>query len=175
MIDEHAFQEAVRRWKDDRNPQAELPPPSAVALTKETEEWLDRASIPEDVRAFLTRHSYGVHLRIGHLAFYMVNQIEDENGDEVNLRCMHERLLIVGGGANGDPIVLDLQNGATVGFVDHELLWDEEGPPARELLVSTGLDVGTFYRCAATNDAFPVDVYEARELSAEAWAALAHP
>jgi hypothetical protein len=59
-----------------------------------------------------------------------------------------------------------------VGFVKHEDLWDEAGPPARKLLVETSLDIGTFYLAAASRQDFPVDGYEAEELSAEAWAAF---
>lgn len=89
--------------------------------------------------------------------------------DEVNARCIGEGLLIVGIGLNGDPIVLDLRNGLRVGFVKHEELWDEEESPARNLLVSSTLDLGTFYLAAALDETFPVDACDAEALSVDDW------
>lgn len=171
-IDVAAFRRALDARTNERTPLSREGPLVVVPLTRETEDFLEAHAVPAELRAFVREFSFGDEITLGHTTFGPGNGLADRNVDEMNVRCLEGGLLAIGDGLNGDPIVVDLRDGST-GFVNHDELWEEDGPPARESFVGTGLDVGTFLAAAVVHAArFPRDAYEARETAPEVWASF---
>lgn len=152
----------------------------APALIRdETRVFLESIAISAPLRTLLEAHSFNRSIMIGQHCFNAVNKLVAENGG-VNERCLLDGLLVVGSGPNGDPVVVDLNDGA-VGFVNHDEVWGcDEAQVRREAYVPTPFDLGTFYFAAALfaynpDDpeakvhTFPVDSYAAQEEGVTGW------
>jgi hypothetical protein len=81
---------------------------------------------------------------------------------------------------NGDPIALDLETG-TMGFVHHDVVWEDPEAPPRESYIATPFDLGSFFLAAALfaypddhreksgERFFPVDAYDAETCDPADW------
>lgn len=137
-----------------------------IDLTPQTQTFLEAHQVPAEIAALLSDHSFDHHLTIGNHTFDSVNSLPSENLDDGQGRCIEARLLIIGSALNGDPIVVNLDT-ATVGFLLHDELWEDQTVAPRDIYTDTGLKIGSFYLAAAKHpDTFPADGYEAAEIGA---------
>ena len=136
--------------------------PRTLALYPETRAWLEQFGASSSLIATLRKFPFASHVQFGNVTFNEVNRIPEYNDQDENKPLREKGLLIIGGGLNGDPIVVDTQTD-TVGYISHDELW--EGPPANidAIHCDLGLNVSDFYLAAATEADFPVDCYAARD------------
>jgi hypothetical protein len=169
------FGQALARRTSERTPDAggRLEP---TPLSPETLALLDEHGVPAALRDFLEQHSYNLAVTIGELVFDEVNALPGEHRHEPQLRCLRAGLLVVGSGANGDPIAVDLAHDLDVGYLAHEELWGDPTADARALFVATPFDLGTFFLAAALHTydgerdwGFPADSYGAQEQNELGW------
>jgi hypothetical protein len=138
--------------------------PIRQSVTSTTIAFLDKYAFPKELQNLLIQNSFDRPFKVGHIYYDKTNDIEKENLDAQNINCINEELLIIGCGLNGDPVVVDLQT-MTVGFVFHDVIWEDLSVKARSAHIDTKLSVGNFYYNAATLiDTFPVDGYDAKEI-----------
>ena len=72
-------------------------------------------------------------------------------------------MLIIGSGANGDPIVLNTKT-MNVGYVFHDILWEEENiDDLNKVYIDLKMSIGTFFYKSVTEEDFPIDAYEAED------------
>jgi len=150
-LDEALFIEAIEKLKRK---------PSIHSLYSFNEYWLKSVGIPESVVSFFNKYAFTSFAEFGRVSFSSPNEIKNENTVEENQSLIANGLLIIGSGANGDPVVLDTQDGK-VGFISHDILWEEEGCDPREIFAKMDETIGSFYRQAVNNPEFPVDYYQA--------------
>lgn len=125
--------------------------------------WLRDIGLNDDLVGFFQRHSYTSWIEIGQVSFNSVSELVEENMDPQNHAVYKSRLLIIGSGLNGDPIVVNIENGKT-GYLCHDELWESEGnPDIASLHCELPYSLGEFYLAAVTSEDFPVDFDEAVE------------
>jgi hypothetical protein len=170
------FRLALEHRTSERSLGSDVEPLEPAPLSPETIAFLEEHQVPAALREFLEQHSYNQSITLGELVFDAVNEMPEENLDNPNVSCIRHRLFIVGSGATGDPIAVDLENGLTVGYVFHDQLWDDDHANARDLFVATPFDLGTFFHAAATHvydeetdRGFPADAYSAQEQDEHGW------
>lgn len=105
----------------------------------------------KDVKLNLS--SYGV----AHTLFYSVSNIEQENSNEYNQKCLDNGYLIVGNGANGDLLCINTSNGL-VGYAFYDELWEGEYDTFSEIYVELPFTIEQFVGQALENkDRYPYD------------------
>lgn len=125
--------------------------------------WLHEIGVSEALVSFFERHSYVSWVQIGRVSFNRVSELVRENMDPQNRAVYKSGLLIIGSGLNGDPIVVNIENGKA-GYLCHDELWDsEENPELASMHCELPYSLGEFYLRAATSEDFPVDYDEALE------------
>jgi hypothetical protein len=138
--------------------------PIRQAVTNTTIAFFEKYLIPKEIQDIIIQNSFDRPFKLGHIYYNKTNDIEKENLDEQNINCINEKLLIIGCGLNGDPVVVDLKT-LTVGFVSHDELWEDSSVKARSAHIDIGLSIGQFYFNAVTQtDTFPVDANQADEI-----------
>lgn len=134
-----------------------VPVPSTV------KSWLYEIGVSDALVSFFERHSYVSWVQIGSVSFNSVSELVRENVDPQNHAVYKSRLLIIGSGLNGDPIVVNTESGKA-GYLCHDELWDsDENPEIASMHCELPYPLGEFYLRAATSEDFPVDYYEALE------------
>jgi hypothetical protein len=167
-INARYFDEAMRGRSAERTPDSIGGPLRVVPLDEYTREFFE--DLPKPLVDFLTAHSYATGYTLGRLTFMCVNELRRIDPDSPDSGCLGDGLLKIGGGLNGDPIVVDLDNDLRMGFVCRDRLRSSRKGAARKALVDTGLDIGTFYLAAVLPDArFARDSYDAKRFGAEDW------
>ena len=138
--------------------------PISQKITISTFQFFEQYAVPEELRELLIENSFDRPLQIGNVSFSVANSLKEENLDEINVNCLKERLLIIGSGLNGDPVVVDLDT-LTTGFIFHDELWENDEVNVREIHVDSGFKVGKFfYNASKEIDTFPADAYKAAEI-----------
>ncbi len=123
--------------------------------------WLSNIGLDQDLIDEFRSVSRNGPIKVNKVYFDRFNEFIENNLDEQNKRCIENGYLIIGSGLNGDPIVLNIET-EKVGYVSHDILWEDEEKDFQDMLVMTNLDVFEFYQ-KAFNDEFPVDSYELDE------------
>lgn len=124
--------------------------------------YLRKVNCPKQLLEFLLRHSYK-GLELGPINYYGGWKSKMENESEANKPIIGSGLLIVGSGANGDPIAVDItQTKGEVGFVSHDVVWESPECNPREHFAVCGDSIGKFLADAETLEGFPADYYEAK-------------
>jgi len=156
-IDKELFEKAINDILLNARPIREM-------LSAATLEFFQKYSVPKELQGFLAANSFDRPFQVGHIYYGRTNDLARENMEEENRTCIQERLLIIGCGLNGDPVVIDMET-MTVGFIFHDELWEDSSVKARDVRIDTGLSLGEFYWSAVSQkDDFPVDAYEAEEV-----------
>lgn len=94
---------------------------------------------------FFKRFSFLQCIDFGGIYFSRVNDIRTENIEEENKGIYKKKLLIVGSGMNGDPIVLNFET-MKLGYVFHDELWEnEEIKDLDSIYIGLNLSIGEFY------------------------------
>jgi hypothetical protein len=125
--------------------------------------WFSEIGVSDALVGFFQRHSYTSWIQIGHVSFNSVSELVHENMDPQNHAVYKSRLLIIGSGLNGDPIVVNMESGKA-GYLCHDELWEsEEDPEIADVYCELPHSLGEFYLKAATSEDFPVDFYQALE------------
>lgn len=138
--------------------------PIRETVSNSTVEFLHKFSVPKELQDFIASNSFDKPFKVGHIYYECTKDISVDNLENENKNCIHEKLLIIGSGLNGDPIVIDLSS-LTVGFIFHDELWEDTSVKARSVHIDTGLSIGEFFwRAASQKDDFPVDAYEAEQV-----------
>jgi len=138
--------------------------PIRETLSATTLEFFKKYFVPKELHDFLAANSFDRPFQIGHIYYDRTNDLARENMEEENRNCIQEKLLIIGSGLNGDPVVVDMET-MTVGFIFHDELWEDTSIKARDVHIDTGLSIGEFYwNAVSKKDDFPVDAYEAEEV-----------
>lgn len=130
-------------------------------LNSETIFFLEKFNINPLITNILLNFCYSKPIIIGNIYFNCVNNITEENLEDENINCIKSKLLIIGCGLNGDPIVIDLKTNE-IGYVSHDELWEEE-IIERKAYFNSNLSLGSFYFNASIDSSFPVDSSELRD------------
>lgn len=154
-MDKELFQKALELNDEGQRICKEL-------LNELTTSFINEFNIPNEVSEFLRIFSFNRNIRFKHVYFDKVNDIADNNTYESNIKCISERLLIIGSGLNGDLIVFDLNN-LKVGYVFHDDLWEDDSINPRDILVSLNCTIGQFYYNLMIDGDFPVDGLQAEK------------
>lgn len=170
-IDLEKFQRALARRPASDGAHVRL------AIDAGTTALLAELDVSDDLRRFLATQSFDDVLVFGRVVLNPANGLGEVNLEEPFHFCLENRLLVVGEGQGGDPVVVDLSNGDRVGFVPADPLFDhledEDLPDVRAWLVDTGLDLGTFlWVCATDPKSAPADARSAKKLGKAGWARL---
>lgn len=152
-MDKELFQKALELNNEGQQICKEL-------LNELTTSFINEFNIPNEVSGFLRTFSFNRNIRFKHVYFDKVNDIADNNTYESNIKCISERLLIIGSGLNGDLIVFDLNN-LKVGYVFHDDLWEDDSANPRDILVSLNCTIGKFFYKSMIDEDFPVDGLQA--------------
>jgi len=151
-IDLEKFDEALSKLPDE---------PYKTVLYGENEKWLSEVGAPKELVDFFNKYSFSSFIKFNNVTFNSPNEIVRENIEEQNQKIYEKGLLIIGCGLNGDPIVINLNNG-NIGFVSHDSLWEhEEGIDLKEIYKELNESLGSFFYKSMTLKEFPVDYYEA--------------
>ncbi len=115
------------------------------------------------LQKFFQTYSFDEGVELGLVWYDQVNCFKKEHDwNEHFTACVKAKLLPVGNGANGDPIVVDAIDLA-VGFLYHDKLWEQEISDPRACLVKLDCFIGRFYYNAVTQEEYPIDAYGAQE------------
>lgn len=132
-----------------------------VSLFSWTLDFFTMYNIPIEVIEFIKEYSFNTTIKFKNISYYAnVNNMVDINLEEVNGRCIAERLLIIGFGLNGDFVALNL-NTSTVGYIFHDDLWENSDVNPMDIFINLDCTIGQFYYNSVTKEDFPVDGYEA--------------
>lgn len=125
-------------------------------------DFLRSHSVEESLIEILEACAYQHPVRIGHILLYRLSEIDGENDDGPNQRCLEHGFLIVGAGLNGDPVVVELST-RRMAFVAHDELWEEPDAEFEGMVVQTPLDFDEFWTRAQCDPDFPRDCRDAEE------------
>ena len=153
IMDKSFFEEALKINSSSVNKEG---------LYGSTVEFFKNYNIPSEAIEFLKEFSFNTNVRFKHVYFDRVNDIPDNNLYEENKKCISNGLLIIGSGLNGDFIVIELST-LKVGYVFHDEIWENESANVYDSFISLNCTIGEFYYKSLTDDAFPVDGYQAEE------------
>lgn len=137
--------------------------PRFFPINTQTETFFTKYNVPNELVKLLTKHSYYSPVQFfEYFYFDQVNDFEAHNTEKESIKCIENRLLSIGSGCNGDPIVINLDT-FEVGYIFHDRLWENEEFNLDKIYVNMELSLGEFF-LTAVNDPynFPVDAYQAR-------------
>lgn len=132
---------------------------AAAPLPRECLEFLRANQVPADIIADLNACSHRDWLAVGPIGLMPLRELVEQN-DGVG-PCLEHGFLVLAGGANGDPIALDLRTRRMV-FIDHEILWERE-QAFDSAVIPTPLSYDEFWLEAVREEHFPCDSHQARE------------
>ncbi|MBF4483720.1 hypothetical protein [Flavobacterium sp. CSZ] len=113
-LDESLFEEALKIQNFDYVA-------DVVKVTDKTIEFFESFNLSQDLIDFFKTFSFREGIEFGNIYFNCVNEIRVENLEEENKKIYKKDLLIIGAGANGDPIVLNTKT-LNVGYIFHDIL-----------------------------------------------------
>ncbi|RED66130.1 hypothetical protein [Cohnella lupini] len=150
-MDLHLFEEALKALQF---------PKSSEGLSLNIKAFFISKKIPNHIIEFYERFSFIHSIRFGSNFFYKANDLDEENKDMPNSKCIESGLLIIGHGLNGDYIVLNLKS-SHIGFIYHDELYENEECRIENIYIDMGLSLGEFYNKSFNEKGFPVDGYQA--------------
>lgn len=134
-----------------------------IKVTDKIIEFLESLNLSKDLITFFKAFSFREDIVFGSVYFNCVNRIRIENLEEENKEIYKKDLLIIGSGANGDPIVINTKT-LNVGYVFHDILWEEEDiEDLNKVYIDLKMSIGTFFYKSATEENFPIDAYQAED------------
>jgi hypothetical protein len=134
-----------------------------IKITDKTIEFLESIDLSSELIDFFKTFSFMEEIGFGNIYFNCVNNLKVENLEKENKEIYKKDLLIIGSGANGDPIVLNTQT-MNVGYVFHDILWEEDNvEDLNKIYIDLKMSIGTFFYKSVTEDDFPIDAYEAED------------
>ncbi|QGK76163.1 hypothetical protein [Flavobacterium sp. SLB02] len=155
-LDESLFEEALKIQNFDYVA-------DVVKVTDKTIEFFESFNLSQDLIDFFKTFSFREGIEFGNIYFNCVNEIRVENLEEENKKIYKKDLLIIGAGANGDPIVLNTKT-LNVGYIFHDILWEEENiEDLNKVYIDLKMSIGTFFYKSLTEEDFPIDAYEAED------------
>jgi hypothetical protein len=95
---------------------------SAVSAPLIFREWLAERNIPNDLASVFKDICFVDEFDLGVIYLSSFKQIMQYHENEPII--IESGFLQVGSATNGDPVVLDLKSGS-VGYLDHDLLWED--------------------------------------------------
>lgn len=135
----------------------------AVKVTDKIIEFLESLNVSKDLITFFKTFSFREEIDFGSIYFNCVNGIRIENLEEENKEIYKKDLLIIGSGANGDPIVVNTKT-LNVGYIFHDILWEEENiEDLNKVYIDLKMSIGTFFYKSVTEEDFPIDAYQAED------------
>lgn len=122
---------------------------------------------PEDVQKYLNIMSDSVSFNVtnsGTSLTYLMSQkeIDNEYRCEENLPIIRNNCLIIGSGANGDYLCLDLATRLVV-YVFHDILWEDPNEDFSEMCIRTDLTLHELLKMAVNSRNYPHDAHAAEE------------
>ncbi|MET0943822.1 MAG: hypothetical protein ABWY22_00295 [Flavobacterium sp.] len=155
-LDESLFKEALKIQKFNTSTEV-------TKLTDKTIGFLESIHLSSEVIDFFKMFSFTEEIKFGNIYFNCVNEIGVENLEEENKEIYKKDLLIIGSGANGDPIVLNTKT-LNLGYIFHDILWEEENiEDLKKIYIDIKMSLGTFFYKSVTEEDFPIDAYEAED------------
>jgi hypothetical protein len=155
-LDQSLFKEALKIQKFDFKD-------GVVKVTDKTIEFFESLNLSHDLIDFFKTFSFREEIGFGNIYFNCVNRIRIENIEYSNKEIYKKDLLIIGSGANGDPIVLNTKT-MNVGYVFHDILWEEENvDDLNKIYIDLKMTIGSFFYTSVTEEDFPIDAYEAED------------
>lgn len=93
---------------------------------------------------------------------YLMSQeeISGEYRSEESLPIINNGCLIIGYGANGDPLSINLLSG-NVTYVFHDVLWEEPETPFDEMSIHLNMKLEQFLKLALSENDYPFDAHSA--------------
>ncbi|UWY29322.1 hypothetical protein N4T20_05155 [Flavobacterium sp. TR2] len=134
-----------------------------VKVTDKIIEFLESLNLSKDLITFFKAFSFREDIHFRSIYFNCVNRIRIENLEEENKEIYKKDLLIIGSGANGDPIVVNTKT-LNVGYIFHDILWEEENiEDLNKVYIDLKMSIGTFFYKSVTEENFPIDAYQAED------------
>ena len=134
-----------------------------VKVTHKIIEFLESLNLSKDLITFFKAFSFKEEIVFGNIYFNCVNRIRIENLEEENKEIYKKDLLIIGSGANGDPIVVNTKT-LNVGYIFHDILWEEDNiEDLNKVYIDLKMSIGTFFYKSVTEEDFPIDAYQAED------------
>lgn len=128
---------------------------------------LEAEHFPDDINEYLCIMNNSVKLHVspyGTAKTYLMSQKEivEEYRLEELLPIINNNYLMIGFGANGDLICLNLVSG-DVTYVFHDILWEESEEPFDEMSISLNMKLEQFLKLAFSREDYPFDAYLAEK------------
>ena len=94
---------------------------------------------------------------------YSVKTIMEEAFEEYNKPCIENGYLIIGDGANGDLLCVDIQK-STVGYAYHDDLWERNFKDFDHIYIHMPITIDAFIEMMLKDESnYPFDGYEAEK------------
>jgi hypothetical protein len=155
-LDESLFKEALKIQNFDFKD-------NVIKITDKTIDFFESINLSQDLIFFFKTFSFREEIKFGSICFNCVNRIRTENLEQENKEIYKKDLLIIGSGANGDPIVLNIKT-MSVGYIFHDILWEEENiEDLNKIYIDLKKSIGTFFYKSITEEDFPIDAYDAED------------
>ena len=120
-----------------------------------------------DVQKYLSIMSDNVSFNVTHSGTSLTHlmsqkEIANEYKCEENLPIIRNNCLIIGYGANGDYLCLDLESRLVV-YVFHDILWEDPDEDFSEMCIRTDLALHELLQMAVNSRNYPYDAHTAEE------------
>ncbi|CAM3390896.1 hypothetical protein [Zobellia roscoffensis] len=136
---------------------------NVIKVTDKTLDFFKEIDLPDELIDFFKQFSCLKYIDFDGISFSRINDMRTDNLEEQNNELYKKKLLIIGSGMNGDPIVLNFET-MNMGYVFHDQLWEnEEIEDLDSIYIDLGLSIGEFYYKKMTEEEFPIDAYDAEE------------
>ena len=136
---------------------------NVIKVTDKTLEFFKNIGLKKELIDFFKQFSYLKYIDFDGISFSRINDIRTDNLEEQNNEIYKNKLLIIGSGMNGDPIVLNFET-MKMGYVFHDQLWgNEKIEDLDSIYIDLDLSIGEFYYKKMTEEKFPIDAYDAEE------------
>lgn len=128
---------------------------------------LEAEHFSDDINEYLCIMGNSVKLHVspyGTAKTYLMSQKEivEQYRSEELLPIINNGCLMIGSGANGDMICLNLVSGE-VTYVFHDILWEEPEESFDEMSISLNMKLEQFLKLAFSGEDYPFDAYLAEE------------
>lgn len=128
---------------------------------------LEAEHFPDDINEYLCIMGNSVKLHVspyGTAKTYLMSQKEivEEYRSEESLPLINNGCLMIGFGANGDILCLDLVS-EDVTYVFHDILWEEPEETFDEMSISLNMKLEQFLKLAFSGEDYPFDAYLAEK------------
>jgi len=133
-------------------------------LTNKLRELLQTKGVSEAAIRFMDQYAVKKSAQVGPVVFYQHKGVVEFNSEDGIPSALREGLLVFGGCANGDPVVVDLQvRLGTCGYLDGGSMWQAEN--IRSVFHALSSTPGGLLKALADGSA-PGDYNEAKNLEA---------